>query len=255
MSASITKSELVCYPFRNNLYPRLENPLKKDIDRLSKSIKKILISGQTIQQLPVDILSFIFNLRIKSLKWLSVQNNAEYRDIMAHVFEHFEQPSQNEELTVLNENILFALRCNRRVVENLLKANAGMKGEAERELPEINYEHYLASLAFVVPGEEEARKLAEWTQSSLYIEFVMLAADLLNNGEVQVSNKTINELSFLVADAAQEYAALAAEFGILRPPKVRSYLSGDNLDSSFIKEQKQVAEMGLEEFKKSFMDE
>ena len=78
--------------------------------------------------------------------------------------------------------------------------------------------------------------------------------DILKSEKLKVSDKTINELAFLVADAAQEYIALATELGILKPHSLRQSISNLSFDNSFVKEQKQLADLGLDEFAKNLFN-
>jgi len=91
------------------------------------------------------------------------------------------------------------------------------------------------------------KKIADWTNASLHIEFVMLAAAIIKDEKIKVSDKTINELSFLVADAAQEYFALATEFGILKTKANQKSFSNQLFDKNFVKEQKTLADIGIED--------
>jgi hypothetical protein len=232
----------------------LDNPLKKDIDKLSREITNILNSGKKIQSQSVDILAQIFNLRVKAIKWLSKDNNFNYLEMLSEVFNQIEEIGENKKMEILRDNILFALRCNRRVIESLF--SAGEQSESMNinfsQLPDINYQQFLASLAFAVPDDETAQKIADWANASLHIEFVMLAADIIRDEKIKVSDKTINELAFLVADAAQEYFALATEFGILKTKANQQSLSNQPFDKSFVKEQKTLADIGIEDLALNF---
>ncbi len=254
MLATVKNYDLICYQLRNNLYSQLENPLKKDIDRLSKDITNIINSNKKIQSQSVDILAQLFNLRVKAIKWLSQDNNFNYLEMLSEVSNQIEEIGANRKMQILKENILFALRCNKRVIESLF--NAGEQSENLNidftQLPDINYQQFLASLAFAIPDDETAQKIADWTNASLHIEFVMLAADIIRDEEIKVSGKTINELSFLVADAAQEYSALATEFGILKTKANQQSFSSQPFDKGFVNEQKALADIGIEDFASNF---
>lgn len=80
----------------------------------------------------------------------------------------------------------------------------------------------------------------------------MLAADIIMNEKIKVSDQTINELSFIVADAAQEYSALATEFGILKTKVNQQSFSNHPFDKTFIKEQKKLADIWIEDFDSNF---
>ncbi len=257
MLATVKNYDLICYQLRNNFYSQLDNPLKKDIDKLSRKITNILKSGKKIQSLSVDILAQIFNLRVKAIKWLSQDNKFNYLEMLSEVSNKIEEIGENKKMEILKDNILFALRCNRRVIESLF--SAGEQSESLNidftQLPDISYQQFLASLALAIPDDETAQKIADWTNASLHIEFVMLAADIIKDEKIKVSDKTINELSFLVADAAQEYFALATEFGILKTKANQQSFSNQPFDKSFVKEQKTFADIGIEDLALNFTNE
>lgn len=257
MLATVKNYDLICYQLRNNFYSQLDNPLKKDIDKLSRKITNILKSGKKIQSLSVDILAQLFNLRVKAIKWLYQDNNFNYLEMLSEVSKQIEEIGENKKMEILKDNILFALRCNRRVIESLF--SAGEQSESLNidftQLPDISYQQFLASLALAIPDDETAQKIADWTNASLHIEFVMLAADIIKDEKIKVSDKTINELSFLVADAAQEYFALATEFGILKTKANQQSFSNQPFDKSFVKEQKTLADIGIEDLALNFTNE
>jgi len=251
MIATAKNYDVICFQLRNNLYSQLESPLKKDLNRLYSNIKAIITSGKKIQAQSVDMLSQVFNLRIKALKWLAADKNFDYLEMLNDIFPQIEEMKSNRKLEVLTENLLFALRCNQRVAESLVVTSdfsADNFASNISQLPEITYQQFIASLAFANLDDETVQKIVDWTNASLHIEFVLVAADIIGDDKLKISDKTINELAFLVADAAQEYSALATELGILKTISTRLSFSTLSFDNSFIKEQKQLADLGLDDF-------
>jgi len=251
MIATAKNYDVICFQLRNNLYSQLESPLKKELNRLSTDIKMLITSGNKVQGQSFPMLSQVFNLRIKAIKWLAADTNFDYVEMLKGIFPQIEELKANKKLEVLTENLLFALRCNQRVVEAIIGTNefsADTFSASLPQLPEITYEQFIASLAFAIPDDETVQKIVNWTNASLHIEFVMLAADIIGDDKLKVSDKTINELAFLVADAAQEYIALAAELGILKSRSSRQSFSTLSFDNKFIKEQKQLADLGLDDY-------
>ncbi len=104
---------------------------------------------------------------------------------------------------------------------------------------------------FSLPDDNSVQKIIDWVHSSLFIEFILLAATIIHEEAIPVSDKTINEMAFIVADAAQEYVAIASEIGILQ-----SVTNRRKADAAFgkpdLKEQKYLADMGLSDFVKNF---
>lgn len=257
MLATVKNYDLICYQLRNNLYSQLDNPLKKDLHRLSMDINAIIKSGKKVQAQPMAVLAKLFNFRIKAFRWLATDSNFDYLQAIGEISPQIEEIKTDKRLEVLTENLLFALRCNRRVVESMFHSNQISSDSFTSNLahlPIITYQQFIASLAFTIPDGEVAQKMLDWTNASLHIEFVMLAADLIYDGELEISDKAINELAFLVSDAAQEYSALATELGIINPRSNRQPFSQFSFDKSFIKEQSQLADLGLDDFALNFPD-
>jgi len=251
--AAAKNYDIICYQLRNNLYPQLESSLKEELNRLSNDIKTLITSGKKVQGRFVPMLSQVFNLRIKAIKWLATGTNFNYLEILKDIVPQIEDLKTNKKMEVLTENLLFALRCNQRVAEAVIRTNE-TTNDTLTQLPEITYEQFIASLSIAIPDDETVQKFVHLTNTSLHIEFVMLAADIIGDDNLKVSDKTINELAFLVADAAQEYIAIATELGILKSRSSIPSFSTESFDNSFIKEQKQLADLGLDDFASNFLD-
>ena len=170
-----------------------------------------------------------------------------FKDIVPKI----EELRSNKKLEVLTDNILFALRCNQRVIESLINMSE-LSSESfstnVEQLPDITYQQFIASFAFANLDYETTQKIVDWTNASLHIEFVLVATDIISDEKLKVSDKTINDLAFLIADAAQEYLALATEFGILKSRSAKQSFTTLSFDNGFIKEQKQFADLGLDDY-------
>lgn len=249
--------DVICFQLRNNLYSQLENPLKKELNQLSADIKTLIISGKKLEGQSFSMLSQVFNLRIKAINWLATDSNFDYWEMLKEIVPQIEELKTNKKLEVLAENLLFALRCNQRVVEAIVGKNetaADTFSESLRQLPEITYVQFIASLTFAIPDDDMAQRIVNWTNASLHVEFVMLAADIMSDNKIKVSDKTINELAFLVADSAQEYIALATELGILKTSSSPQLPTTSSFGNSFIKEQKQLADLGLDDYSANLLN-
>lgn len=256
MIATAKNFDVICFELKNH-YPQLDNPLKKDVDKLLIDVKDILTSGKKIKLSINNFLKDIFSFRIKAINWLLEDGDFELSEIIDEVYPQFEELRNNPKLEVLAENILFALRCNRKVIDavfattNLSKEN--FKTNAP-QLPTITYEQFISAIALGIADDLTAQKIVDWTNSSLYIEFVTFAVAIINDEQLKVSDKIINELAFLVADAAQDYSALATELGILKLLSTRQSFTQVSFDNDFIKEQKKLANLGLDDYSQNLVD-
>ena len=241
----------IIFQLRNAVASQSEHPLKKEVNELSDRIRTLLAPGNKIENQPVEMLSSIFDLRIKALRWLTEDTNLDYAEMFNAIFPQIEELKSNTRLEVLADNILFALRCNQRVLESMISANELSPNTFTSnltELPDVTYSQFISAMAFANLDDQTTQKIVDWTNASLHIEFVLFASVILGEGEVTASDKTINELAFLVADAAQEYSALATELGILKSRSTKQFLSNQAFDQDFIDEQKQLADLGLDNF-------
>lgn len=243
--------DVICFQLRN-FYPKLENPLKKDLNSLLAEIRQILVADKKIKPKVNSLLGSIFNLKVKAIVWLLHENELNFSDLLEEVIPQIDELKNDPKLEVLAENILFALRCNQRVIEALTKNDALSTDTISSEVSKlalINYEQFVTSIALGVPDNDVAQKIIDWANSSLYIEFVTVAASIIHQEKLKVPNKVINELAFIVADAAQEYSAIAMEIGLLKQHSVKN-LSQNSFDQNFVQEQKELSDLGLTDFAK-----
>jgi hypothetical protein len=199
----------------------------------------------------------IFNFRVKAIKWLLNNNEFDFNNLFSEVYPEIEKYNLNPKLQILSENLLFALRCNKRVVNALFNSADFSQENFEKQaskLPTINYDQFITSIALGIPDDANAQKIIDWTNSSLYIEYIALAASLIYDEKLSVSAKVINDLAFLVAEAAQLYFAISTEMGIIKQSSQKYTLSDITIDDNFLNEQKQIAEIDIDDYGKSLFN-
>jgi hypothetical protein len=234
--------------------PHLQAPIKQEFDKLLFEIRTVLISDKKIKPSLDAMLPTIFNFRIKALKWIIEKDGLNLTDLINEVYPQLEELRKNPRLAILVENISFALRCNKRVIDSAITSIGSHKGDIEfgiAQMPEINYQQFIGSMAYAILDDVTFQKFVEMAHASLYIEFIILSAFIINDEKLIVSDTVIKELAFLISDAAQEYSATAVELGILKVrPQTKQYFSGE-VDKSFIDEQRHLSELGLIDFAES----
>lgn len=255
MLATAKNYDIICFQMSNQL-SHLESPMKKETTKLLNGIREILNSGKKIKPGLNAILPSIFNYRFKAIKWLIEKGDFNFTNIIDEVYPQLEELKDDPKLEILVENILFALRCNKRVVDSVISISGSNEGELEMslsEFPVINYEQFITSIALGIPDDAVAQKIVDLTNSSLYIEFVGVAAYIIHSENLKISDKLINELAFIVADSAQEYSAVATELGILRPRTHNQFSFTGQIDKSLLKEEKYLADLGINDFAENFI--
>ena len=229
--------------------------MERELKKLANDIKSVLTTSEEVKPLLDSMLPGVFNFRIKAIKWLAEANEFDLSRRLDELYPQLEDLRQTPQLEILAENILFAVRCNKRVVNALLSSGSISEEKVAFdaiELPAITYDQFLATLAYGVPDDEAAQTIVDWVNASLYIELIILSAVIIHDEKLHVSEKVINELSFLIADAAQEYSAIAMELGLLATRSERKTLFSDQTDQAFIKEQTFLAELGINDFAENF---
>ncbi|MEZ5023767.1 MAG: hypothetical protein R2728_11000 [Chitinophagales bacterium] len=166
----------------------------------------------------------------------------------------FEELANNTVYASLAESILFALRCNKRVLA-ALTTNIEQSGQNLAnnlaELPPITYQQLLSSFAYV--ADENAQNWLDFVNNSLLFELIILTTAIIEDSQdINVTKKFITELSSIVAESAQEYVAIAYELGILKRNHISGFDSNEVFDKEFIKEQNQLADFGLQDFAENY---
>lgn len=182
----------------------------------------------------------IFDLRVAALKWFSSEGININEVISSEVYPFFEQLMMVDRLATLAENILFALRCNKKVAGVLMSTVKFEK--LSGNLPE-SFDQLLTSIRHNASTEEIATTLIEWAKCSLRIEYIICAASSIFDDKLMVAPQRISELSSLVVNAAQTYSALALEMGVL-PSNKKMVDYSEAIDATILKEQQQLAEEG-----------
>jgi len=253
MVAAAKNYDVICLNMRSYM-PRQEDPIKLETNRFINGVKAIVAAGTPIKPKLDKFLPRIFDFRIHALQWIGRQQGINLGDLIGDTYPAMEALTHHPKLAVLAENALFALRCNQRVVRAFLAAATPGTGNLSTmfgETPTITYNHFTTTLLWSIPDEELAQNLLEFTRCSLYIEFILLATILIAEEGLDVSEDTVGDLAFLIADAAQTYGALATILGILprRKPSVLSQHDVTPIDSE---EDRFLANLDLSEFDKIF---
>jgi len=136
------------------------------------------------------------------------------------VYSQFEKLADEPGLKTLGMNILFTLRCNRKVIDsiNIISELSNDEfADTIRQLPTITYAQFLSAVTLNAP-DENAQNFVDWINASLYIEAITLTAWIIYEENIKVSIEKIKELSSLVLLAGQLYIKLSLEGGIVKLP-------------------------------------
>ncbi|MES2702435.1 MAG: hypothetical protein V4649_07345 [Bacteroidota bacterium] len=253
MLARAKNYDIICLQMRNHL-PQQESSIKNETLRFVDEVKAIISNESPVKPGLDRFIPRLFNFRMHALKWLAEQPDLDMATLSDATFPSIEVLLKNPKLSLLGENMMFAMRCNMRVVKVLFSQGTLTSDQIAAQFsaaPLVTYEQFLGTLALSIPDESQVQIIADWLHASLYIEFIVLAGILIDEEKIRVSDATVAELSFLIADAAQDYFAIASEMGILPTHAKPSSIHGGEGSAPFDEDQL-LSGQGLSDFASHF---
>ena len=190
--------------------------LKTQLDNFLADIKNDLffnpsnIKIQINKQLPA-----IFNLRLQAQKWRFNGKINLVQILTDEVSVYFGQMLKVKRLSLLAGHILDALELNKKIVLSVEANSPLTSADHNFNIPDISFEQFVDTVYLSNPNGSESVAIVEWTKCSLYIEYIMLAACLINDEKLMVSENKIIELSATLAEAIQGYVSSAADLHLI----------------------------------------
>ncbi|MFN8361346.1 MAG: hypothetical protein U0264_15645 [Candidatus Kapaibacterium sp.] len=236
------------------------SPLQVEYETLKTHLVQLLSaqSARTdIRQGFKQLYASAFAIRTKAVQMMFESPDLDYSVLFADTYEQVSDFAKNERLEVLVENLHFALRCNKEIYDAAPQNLEAFVNSFSDE-PEEPYQRFL-TLIESAGGIDAAmaKQVTAMLHHSLVIDLVLFSVDIVDEFSSVVTDSTIDELTAIVADAGQNIAAISMELGIVKT----QYYAGQELpdigieyDDEYIREQKELAELGMEDFALLFED-
>ncbi len=215
MLAVAKHSDVICLYLRNSI-DQLDSSLHRETSLFTETVKSVFNSGKDLKTQINSLLPTVFDLRIKALKWFS-KSDLNLTELQGEVFSAFDKLVVDPRYRILGESVQFALRRNLFVVKALLNEGAirnSVPPESLSNLPDVNYQQFLAAITFNVP-DESAQKFVDWMNASLYIELISFCAIIIYEEDLLVSDSLVKELSVLINHAGENYLNLFIEGSLI----------------------------------------
>lgn len=246
--------DFICYPLKTQYFNRLDISLRSEIEKLFSDIEQGLVSTQDTKTFALSQIRNLFNLKIKAIKWFLEGNNVgALSKTIEDCYNDFDGLIDNSKLIFFVENLKFALRSNKRLIDSFVEQVEANPINIEIELKalslEITYDQFITSIALGVPDEETAQKIIDLVGASLLIEFSAISAGILIEKKIEISENKAMQLTSLIGNAAQEYSAVCYELGMFKRHK--SGQSVLQFDNTYVEEQQYLADLGLDELVES----
>jgi len=253
MFATAKNYDVICLQMRNHLQKQ-DSPIGHETSNFIQAVSAILKSNSPIKPELDKFIPRIFNFRMMAIRWLGQQNGLDLSTLIDANFPSIEALQKNKKLALLGENIMFAIRCNKRVVNAILNQGGIGSDKVAKDFadaPLISYTQFLGTLALSLPDEASVQLIADWLHSSLYIEFIVLAGILINEDQILVAKTVISEMAMLVADAAQEYSAIATQMGLLNKNEKKTAFD-TVVNQMQLDDDQLLSDLDLQEFEANF---
>lgn len=245
--------DFICYPLKTQYFDRLDNTLQNEIDKVFFEIENGLISSADIKAFASSQMKCIFNLRIKAIKWFLKDNHiGNLGETIDACYDDFDSLVENPKLVFFVENLKFAMRANKRLMDSFVEHVESSPTDIENELKasflEINYDQFVTSMALGIPDEESAQRIIDLLGYSLLIEFSIISAAIFIEKKIDISEEKSIQLTSLIGNAAQEYSAICHELGLFKRHKASQ--PAMQFDKSYIEEQQFLSDLGLDDLVK-----
>ncbi|MBK7389477.1 MAG: hypothetical protein IPI23_10560 [Bacteroidetes bacterium] len=242
--------DFICYPLRAQYFDRLSSSLQSEVTNLFFSIEKGLMNGNDLKSFSTSQLKNLFNLRMKAIGWFLEDNHLmDLNGTIDQCYDAFDSLNQNSKMIYFVENLKYALRANRRLLNSFVEPahTLGLSERIENDLKasflEINYDQFITSIALGVPDEDVAQRIIDLVGASLLIEFSAISAGILIEKNIDLSEEKAIQLTSIISAAGQDYSAICYELGLFN--RVKFTQPQIKFDNDFIIEQQHLADLGL----------
>lgn len=231
-------------------YTTSESSIQLEYQRVRVLLLDVLqnAEGQVTVQL-CGLLPMYFDLRLKAMLSQPLPVKEQVSGVESF-YGKINRIRDGEGLEQLIESVKFSMSVAYRAMNQLvdLKFASSQEHPPAFALPLLRYESIKTFCAMVPKGEV----LFDWVNSTLMIEFGMMALDAFANGKPLPSQKSLQELAAVVSNAGQTYGACARIYNLLpKRSKGMSHSFPENLSEELLAEQKALSEAGIEEWVKS----
>lgn len=193
-----------------------------------------------------------FALRLKVMEWMLAQRDTDLVKRFQAIARGLEGKGTTPGLALLVENMRFALDVQVEFLQALNKhgqALSHLSRERMRHLAGLHYEQFIAAAAAAVPHPEASDMLVRWFTASLRLEAALLMADAVLNEEVTITAARLWKLNALLVQAAQEFGGGARVMGLIANPQpVQPFMAAEPPPKAWLKEQRELAELGFAEW-------
>jgi len=194
-----------------------ENPLRGKFDDLLIDLRSDLLYDTAAFKKTINRrLPAIFDLRLEVLRSIAGQDMDFRRVAREEISPFFTRMKAIKRYSFLIENIETALSLNKKVLDVLGNKKPINPSELKPDqIATISYAQFISTTYLANPVDEIARTVIDWVRCSLYIEYITLAAVVIFEEKLLITDDKIGQLSSVLGETNQAYAWLAVELNII----------------------------------------
>lgn len=223
--------------------------------KIKEEISKLLKSGERLGGKISGFYEDLFKLRLEGLRLVLKEKKLDSGYLISDSIDVISRIETGKEYAILRENLLFALRCLRPLS---FKISGGENDSVQFEFEKssgLTYKQWCETVFKTSSSRKQAQAVIEMLDSSLRIDFVLLSYWIISEQKQKLTQDSIDELSFIAADSAQEFSAIVTELGIYKSYSYTQAGEDNTSDTQFVNEQKIIADLGLDDFEKNYTQE
>lgn len=250
MLSATTSIEIALLPYREWAADR-SNPLQRESENYMTKLLVLLESRKNLPKAVAALRDEQLGLRLKAMALLSGQKH-DLKKWYLRKEKELRGHEADEGKEVLVWNMLFALDVSREVRVAAMDRDLDLEkvnSEQLAVLSGIGFEQFEAAITLGVPHAEAARTILAWLYSSFDLEVGLLMGDAVLSGDVKVSPARNEDLNAFLVPAAQTYGACARLMRLVPVNDVPfESLVQEPVPASYVREQKKLAELGIEDW-------
>ncbi|MCB9224982.1 MAG: hypothetical protein H6582_12430 [Crocinitomicaceae bacterium] len=185
----------------------LDDSMIKMLEEIEIRVIKCIKSRKNLESEVTRILPELFSFRMEALEWLST-SDISISDVPDEIYPEIESFADNPKLKTIGFHISNALAYNRKLIEYFTESGAinqdSISNIAEQNL---DFQTFLMVLKFL---PNQIRKIVEGLfLSSLQIEFLAIAAFMINNEEITCTSNKFLQINEMAKNVSQGYIVFA----------------------------------------------
>lgn len=182
-------------------YDSFDKELQKEIEWLEKAVKRVCNSSGDIEKEVEKLFPNLFALRVKGLSEIEKEGKS-ISDIQDEILPVLDEISDNQKLRKLSHNVVQSFGLNRKLTQ-FLKQSGQLTSANIKAAGEVDYKMFVVFSNYM-PSQLKKMVLG-LTRASLFIEFLAVVAYLINENEVSVTGKKLEQLNKLSSKTHSEF--------------------------------------------------